>query len=156
MKLTRLLRSAAVLAAIVVPCVARAQAPVGATPRDTATTAAAGRKAEPGPPGPHSVQICIDCGGWGHRAAMPTMIFKDSEYGVVMIIGPGDTTAVRDTAGGVQPAWIAKIDVIKPAAAVAALGRGFEQGIAIVVLTPAGSEAWRLERVRRASTAVAH
>ena len=156
MNLNRLLRSASVLAAVVVPCVSQAQAPVGVTPRDTATSATAGRKADPVPPGPHSVQICIDCGGWGQTGAMPAMIFKDAEYRVVMMIGPGDTTAMHDTPGGVQPAWIDRIDVIKPAAAVAALGRGFEQGIVIIVLTPAGSEAWRLERTRRASTAVAH
>ena len=156
MNFNRLLRSASVLAAVIVPGVGHAQAPVGATPRDPATSATAGRRGDPIPPGPHAVQICIDCGGWGHTGAMPAMIFKDSEYRVVMMIGPGDTTAGRDTAGGVQPAWIDRIDVIKPAAAVAALGRGFEQGILIIILTPAGSEAWRLERARRASTPFAH
>ena len=156
MNLNRLLRSVSVLAAVAVPCVDHAQAPVRATPRDTTTSVTAGRKADSVPPGPHSVQICIDCGGWGHTGPAPMIIFKDSEYRVVMISGPGDTAAVHDTAGGVQPAWIDRIDVIKPAAAVAALGRGFEQGIITIVLTPAGSEAWRREHARRASAAVAH
>ena len=152
-----LVAGALVAAAVTSPRTGRAQIAPGVPPRDTATAASGSQNGAPGAgPSPHAVKICIDCHGWGSTSIFPTIILKDAEYRVVMITAPGDTIAARDTAEGVDPSWIDRIDIIKPAAAVAALGRGFEQGIVVVVLTPAGSEAWRLQRTKRRASPIAH
>lgn len=117
---------------------------------DTVGKAVAGSEAGAvATPGPHAVQVCIDCHGWGRVGEMPAMVIKDATYQVVMMVAPGDTLTVHDTTGDIEPAWIDRIDIVKPAAAVAALGRGFEHGIVVIVLTPAGSAAWRLQRSQR-------
>ena len=123
--------------------------------RDSSGTAAAGGMMADVAPGLHAVQVCIDCHGWVQVGDMAAMIIKDATYQVLMMVAPGDTLSVRDTTGDVEPAWIDRIDIVKPAAAVAALGRGFEKGIVIVVLTPAGSDAWRLRRAQRPTTRIA-
>ena len=126
-----------------------AQGPPEPTRRDTMQESVAGSKAAVVvAPESHAVQLCIDCHGWGRVGDMPAMIIKDASYKVVMMVLPGDTIAVRDTTGDIEPAWIDRIDIVKPEAAVAAHGRGFEQGVVVIVLTPAGSEARRLRRAQ--------
>jgi len=46
---------------------------------------------------------------------------------------------------------IASIDVVRDSALIAVLGRGFENGLLIVALTAAGTEAWR-RSTRRTQT----
>ena len=121
--------------------------------RDTIGKAAAGSKpAAVVAPESHAAQVCIDCHGWGRVGEVLAMIIKDASYQVLMMVPPNDTSAVRDTTGDIEPAWIDRIDIVKPEAAVAALGRGFEQGIVVIVLTPAGSEARRLRRAQLRAT----
>jgi hypothetical protein len=147
---------ALVVAASLCAQVGYAQDAQAATRRDTIGKPVADSKAGAlASPESHAVQVCIDCHGWGRVGDMPAMIIKDATYRVVWMVAPSDTGAARDTTGDVEPAWIAKIDIVKPAEAVAALGRGFENGILVVVLTPAGSEAWRLRRSQRPTTRVA-
>ena len=147
---------ALVVAASLCAHVGYAQDAHAPTRRDTiGKTVAESKAGSVASPEPHAVQVCVDCHGWGRVGDMPAMIIKDAAYRVVRMVAPGDTLAVRDTTGDVEPAWVARIDIVKPAEAVAALGPGFETGILVVVLTPAGSEAWRLRRSQRPITRVA-
>ena len=149
MLLTRWFVCALMLAAAIGPDVGHAQEGSASTRRDTAKKAGGGQR-------PNSVQIYVDGHGWGRVSDMPAMIFKDADCRVVMMVAPGDTTAASDTAGGVEPAWIDKIDIVKPVAAIAALGQGFEKGILIITLTSAGSEVWRRRRTDRQAASIAH
>jgi hypothetical protein len=150
MPLDRLRIAVLTLAAVLGANLAYAQGAPEPARHDTTGKAVAGSKTGViATPGSHAVQVCIDCHGWGRFGDAPAMIIKDAAYQVVMMVVPGDTLAVRDSTGDVEPAWIERIDIVKPAAAVAALGRGFEQGILVIVLTPAGSDAWRLRRAQR-------
>jgi len=137
MPLNRLHVGALIVAAILGANVAYAQDAPEPARHDTTGKAVAGSKTGVvATPRSHAVQVCIDCHGWGRVGDAPAMIIKDATYQVVMMVVPGDTLAVRDSTGDVEPAWIERIDIVKPAAAVAALGRGFEKGILVIVLTP--------------------
>ena len=136
------------LAATIGSNVGRAQEPPGAARRDT-TVPARGATGVGEPAKPHAVQVCIDCHGWPRASQWAAIILKDSDQRVLMMVGPGDTLAPPDTTTQIDPAWVANIDIVKPVVAAATLGTGFEQGLAIVTLTPAGSNRLRHRRAQK-------
>jgi hypothetical protein len=103
------------------------------------------------------VRICFDCDGGTIRPGQePAYIIKDATARVLAMVPPGDTSyqephhPVR-LLGLLEPGMIASIDVVRDTALVPVLGRGFENGLIIIALTPAGTEAWR-RATRRTQT----
>jgi len=91
-------------------------------------------------------RICVDCHGWTiPRGREPAYIIKDAAARVLAMVPPGDTSyqGSQHPVRLLEPEMIASIDVVRDSALVTVLGRGFENGLLIVTLTPAGSEAWR-------------
>jgi hypothetical protein len=99
------------------------------------------------PPLPASgVRICLDCHGWTIRPEQePAYIIKDATARVIAMVPPGDTSYQEPghRVRLLEPEMIASIDVVRDSALVPVLGRGFENGLIIITLTPAGTAAWR-------------
>jgi hypothetical protein len=103
------------------------------------------------------VRIRLDGQGYTIRPGRePAYIIKDATARVLAIVPPGDTSYQEPRhpvrlLGLLEPEMIASIDVVRDSALVPVLGRGFENGLLIITLTPAGTEAWR-RATRRTQT----
>jgi hypothetical protein len=94
----------------------------------------------------NGVRICLDCHGWTiPPGRQPAYIIKDATAHVLAMVPPGDTSyqESRHPVRLIEPNMIASIDVVRDSALVPVLGRGFEKGLLIITLTPAGTETWR-------------
>jgi hypothetical protein len=102
-----------------------------------------------GPAAANGARICLDCHGGTIRPGWePAYIIKDATARVLAMVPPGDTSYQEPRhpvrlLGLLDPGMIASIDVVRDSALVPVLGRGFENGLLIIALTPAGTEAWR-------------
>jgi len=100
----------------------------------------------PGPAPANGARICIDCHGWTIPAGrQPAYIIKDAAARVLAMVPPGDTSyqESRNPVRLLEAEMIASIDVVRDSALAAVLGRGFENGLLIITLSPAGTEAWQ-------------
>jgi len=100
----------------------------------------------PGPAPANGVRICIDCHGWTiPPGRQPAYIIKDATARVLAMVPPGDTSyqESRNPVRLLEAEMIASIDVVRDSALVPVLGRGFENGLLIITLSPAGTEAWQ-------------
>jgi hypothetical protein len=111
----------------------------------------------PGQMPARGVRTHIDDGRYtippGHE---PAYIVKDATARVLAMVPPGDTSSQEPghplrLLGLLELGMIASIDVVRDSALAPVLGRGFENGLIIVALTPSGTEAWR-RAARRAQT----
>ena len=139
------LRMGLLIAAVALPMHGQAQVltPSRTRPDSLPRPAAAPLPAQPPARGE---RICIDCHGWTiPRGREPAYIIKDAAARVLAMVPPGDTSSQGSPfpVRLLEPEMIASIDVVRDSALVTVLGRGFENGLLIVTLTPAGSEAWR-------------
>ncbi len=101
-----------------------------------------------------AVRICLDCSGWPQLRPdkAPAFIIKDSAAHVLAMIPPGDSSYSRDTRyPALEPEMIATVEVLHDSSLVRVLGRGFENGLLIVTLTPAGTITWRAAAARKAT-----
>lgn len=103
----------------------------------------------PGQMPANGVPIHIDRGHYTIRPGQePAYIIKDATTRVLAMVPPGDTSSqglghplwLLDL---LEPGMIASINVVRDSALAPVLGRGFENGLIIVALTPSGTEAWR-------------
>jgi hypothetical protein len=69
-------------------------------------------------------------------------IIKDATARVLAMVPPGDTSYLEPghRVRLLEPGMIASIDVVRDSALAPVLGRGFENGLIIITLTPAGPE----------------
>lgn len=132
---------------------AGAQAPASGKPQMDTIAAVPGTASRVRPMHGDGPRVCMDCGGWGPApGSEPAFIIKDSGARVLAMVPPGDSVYSR---GGrhpiphVDPALIAEIKVVRDTS-VRALGPGFGNGIIVITLTPAGSDAYRRELARSA------
>ena len=140
------------IATLILPLAGRAQVLTPSRVRvDTLT-----RLPQPTPlailPPENAVRICLDCRGWRELrpGAEPAFIIKDSAAHVLAMILPGDSSYRRDPRHPVlEPGMIAAVEVLHDTSLVRVLGRGFENGLLIVTLTPAGTAAWRSAMARK-------
>ena len=86
-------------------------------------------------------RICVDCGGGFRPERAPAYIIKDSAARVLAMIAPGDTNSAHPYRL-IKPEAIASISVVLDSVAVRVLGRGFENGIMVLTLSPAGTIDW--------------
>jgi hypothetical protein len=105
------------------------------------------------PPG-NAMRVCLDCHGWRElRPGMePAFIIKDSAAHVLAMIPPGDSAYRRDPWPRLlEPGMIAGVEVLHDTSLVRVLGRGFENGLLIITLTPAGTATWQSAVAREAT-----
>jgi hypothetical protein len=108
----------------------------------------------PGVP-PGGIHICMDCNAWRQLrpGSSPAFIIKDSAAHVLAMIPPGDSSLGRDPLHpALEAEMIATVEVLHDTSLVRVLGRGFENGIVIVTLTPAGTITWRAAAARKATS----
>ncbi len=91
------------------------------------------------------VRVCMDCHGWELRPGTePAFIIKDSASHVLAMVPPGDSLFFRDPLHSLGEAnTIAAVEVRRDTSLVRVLGPGFENGLVIITLTPAGTVRWR-------------
>ena len=100
----------------------------------------------PGPTPANGVRICLDCHRWTiPTGGQPGYIIKDASARVLAMVPPGDTSyeESKHIVRLLDAEMVNSIDVVRDSALAPVLGRGFENGLLIITLTPAGSEAWR-------------
>lgn len=98
-----------------------------------------------------SMRIHLDGGRYTIRPGTePALIIKDSAAHVLAMIAPGDSLYFRDALHPtLEPDMIAAMEVLHDTSLVRVLGRGFENGLLIINLTPAGTVAWRSAAARK-------
>lgn len=80
-------------------------------------------------------------------ATFPGLIVKDSAARVLATVASGDSTTIRNLVGAIEPEMIGTIDIVRDSSLTLTLGRGFENGLIVITLSPAGTLEWQ----RRAS-----
>jgi hypothetical protein len=65
------------------------------------------------------------------------------------MVPPGDSSYRRDHLNPLEPGMIASVEVLHDTLAVQVLGRGFENGLVVITLTPAGTKIWRSSIARK-------
>jgi hypothetical protein len=105
-------------------------------------------------PAATGMRICVDCNGMGgpRPGKEPAFVIKDAAMRVLAMVPPGDTSALNDPRHPLrllEREMIAAIDVVTDSALVRVLGRGFENGLLVFTLSPAGTEAWRRAIARK-------
>lgn len=100
-----------------------------------------------------TVRICIDCNGFRtiRPGTAPAFIIKDSASHILAMIPPGDSSYPGPIFAALEPGMIAAVEVRRDSALVRVLGRGFENGLIIVTLSPAGTVTWRAAAARKAT-----
>lgn len=74
----------------------------------------------------------------------PALIIKDSAAHVLAMVAPGDSLFYRYLRHpALEPDMIAAMEVLHDTSLVRVLGRGFENGLLIINLSPAGTVAWQ-------------
>jgi hypothetical protein len=98
-----------------------------------------------------SAHICLDCHGWAIRPGWePAYIIKDSAARVLAMVPPGDSSYFRDPRHSLaEPEMIAAVEVLRDTSLVRVLGRGFDNGLVIITLTPGGTVIWRSAAARK-------
>jgi len=144
----RSVRAVLVIAAVTLSSEGQAQVPTPSRTRlDTLPRPVAASL--PGQMPANGVRIDIDGGHYtirpGHE---PAYIIKDATARVLAMVPPGDTSSQEPghalrLLDLLEPGMIASINVVRDSALAPVLGRGFENGLIIVALTPSGTEAWR-------------
>ena len=104
------------------------------------------------PPG-NNKRVCLDCSGWGPRPGRePAYIIKDSASHVLAMVPPGDSSyrnEQRHPLNLIESGMIASVEVLHDTSVVRVLGRGFENGLLVITLTPAGTLTWRSAVARK-------
>ena len=149
--MTRSHRLSAVIATLLLPVLGEAQVLTPSRARvDTLTRLT--------PPAPlaivaptASVRIHLDGGRYTIRPGTePALIIKDSAAHVLAMVAPGDSLHFRDALHPkLEPDMIAGVEVLHDTSLVRVLGRGFENGLLIINLTPGGTVAWQSAAVRK-------
>lgn len=138
----------AVIATVLLPVLGEAQALTPSRARvDTLTRLAL--PASVAPTG--SLRIHLDGSPYTIRPGTePALIIKDSAAHVLAMVAPGDSLFFRDALHPtLEPKMIATMEALHDTSLVRVLGRGFENGLLIINLTPAGTVAWRSAAVRK-------
>ena len=146
----------ALIATVLLPLVGRAQVLTPSRVRvDTLTPLPQPTPLSVLPPGSF-VHVCLDyCPGRRPPRAgwEPAFIIKDSATHVLAMIPPGDSSYGRDPRHplNLDLGMIAAVEVVHDTSLVRVLGRGFENGLVMVTLTPAGTMAWQSAAARKAT-----
>ena len=149
--MTRSHKMSAVIGILILPVLGEAQILTPSRARvDTLTRLPAPVPLAIGAPAT-SVRICFDCHRFTIRPGTePAFIIKDSARHVLAMVAPGDSLYFRDPRHPtLEPEMIAGIEDLHDTSLVQVLGRGFENGLLIINLTPAGTVAWQTAAVRR-------
>jgi hypothetical protein len=103
--------------------------------------------------GTKTARICLDCNGLRQirPGTEPAFIIKDSASHILAMIPPGDSSYPAPIFAALEPGMIAAVEVPRDTSLVRVLGRGFENGLIIVTLTPAGTVTWRAAAARKAT-----
>ena len=142
----------ALIASVLLPLVGRAQVLTPSRVRvDTLTPLPQPKPLAVLPPG-SLVHVCLDdCPGRRQPRAgwEPAFIIKDSAAHVLAMVPPGDSSYSRDPRHPLhlldllESGTIAGVEVLHDTSLVRLLGRGFENGLVMITLTPAGTMAWQ-------------